>query len=75
MNKFDKFDDLSFARKLGGCATLLVLPVSAGIALGVFCSGLGIIPFLTIVAVVAPLVGIVSNYLFLKVVKERVIDE
>ena len=71
----NKYRDLNLVRKLGVFVTLLVLPVSAGIALGVFCSGLGIIPFLTIVAVVAPLVGIVSNYLFLKVIKERVFDE
>ena len=70
-----EFDDLSFARKLGVFVTLLVLPVSAGIALGSFCCDMGIIPFLAIVVVASPLVGIVSNYLFLKVIKERVFDE
>jgi len=65
----NKFDDLSFARKLGGCATLFVLPAFAGIGFGVFCSGMGIIPFLALTVVVSPLMGILSSCLFLRVIK------
>ena len=60
---------LSLVRVLGGCAALFVLPALVGIGFGVFCSDMGIIPFLALAAVVSPLVGILSNYLFLKVIK------
>jgi len=63
-----KSRDLSLVRVLGGCAALFVLPALAGLGFGVFCSDMGIIPILALAVVVSPLVGILSTYLFLKVI-------
>jgi hypothetical protein len=64
-----KSRDLSLVRVLGGCAALFVLPALVGLGLGVFCSDIGIIPSLALAVVVSPLVGILSTYLYLKVIK------